>query len=115
MIKLEVYQKAVEFTSQAYKLTRAFPQDELYGLTSQFRRAAVSVALNIAEGSGRSKREYLHFLVVARTSVFECIPILQIAWQQGYISKEQRLDQYSRCESLAQMLSATIRALKKCP
>ena len=66
--KLGVYQKALEFIDQVYALTRTFPKEERFGLIDQFRRAAVSIALNIAEGSGGTKTEFKHFLIIARRS-----------------------------------------------
>src|SRR5438270_7177068 len=67
---LEVWQKALELTVIVYSATRAFPKEEIYGLTSQIRRAAVSVMSNIAEGKGRSSdKELLQFLAIARGSL----------------------------------------------
>ena len=56
-----------------YEITKEFPRQEIYGLTSQFRRAAVSIALNIAEGSGGTKREFSRYLVIASNSLKECV------------------------------------------
>jgi four helix bundle protein len=77
---LNVYQKALKFTKIVRKITRTFPKEELYGLTSQFRRAADSIVLNIAEGSGcTSKKEFSQFLGYSIRSGFECIGCLDIA------------------------------------
>ncbi len=59
---LRVYQKALDFVDVVYKITKAFPVEEKFGLTDQIRRAAVSVALNIAEGSGGSKPEFKQYM-----------------------------------------------------
>ena len=68
-LDLIVWQRAVDMTASVYELTDSFPRKEIYGLTSQLRRAAVSVASNIAEGAGRgSKKEFRQFLNVARGS-----------------------------------------------
>ncbi|MGH7352473.1 MAG: four helix bundle protein, partial [Candidatus Methylomirabilales bacterium] len=64
--KLDVYQEALSFADSVYELSTQFPRDEIYGITGQLRRAAVSVALNIAEGSGKSKKELIHYLKMAR-------------------------------------------------
>ena len=69
---LRVWQQAMEFVLRIYSVTQKFPKDELYGLVSQMRRAAVSVVSNIAEGKGRSsKKELAHFLSNARGSIRE--------------------------------------------
>lgn len=70
--RLEVWNTAIDFVVEIYKLTDAFPNDERFGLTSQLRRAAVSIAANIAEGAGRtSLNEFLHFLSIAQGSASE--------------------------------------------
>jgi len=109
--KLEVYKKAIDFANDIYNLTKKFPKDEQFGITSQLRRAAISISLNIAEGSGRSKKEFRHFAIMARTSVQECIPLLEISYLQNYITEEERLKYYSRCEELSKMLCGLINRL----
>ena len=109
--KLEVYKKAIDFANDIYNLTKKFPKDEQFGITSQLRRAAISISLNIAEGSGRSKKEFRHFVIMARTSVQECIPLLEISYLQNYITEEERLKYYSRCEELSKMLCGLINRL----
>ena len=76
--KLQVYQKAVDVIDRVYELTSAFPKEEIYGLTSQFRRATVSISLNIAEGSARSKKDFRRFLDITHGSIFECVALLTI-------------------------------------
>jgi four helix bundle protein len=109
--KLEVYQEAVQFADEIYRLTRKFPQEELFGLTSQLRRASVSVALNIAEGSGRLKKEFRQFLRMARGSIYELIATLQISRDQHYLEKEDYDRCYARGEQLAKRISALIKAI----
>ncbi|MGD0346302.1 MAG: four helix bundle protein [Terracidiphilus sp.] len=78
--ELTVWQKSMQLATGIYKLTRAFPREETYGLASQLRRAAVSIPSNIAEGHGRSGvAEYRHFLWIARGSNFEIQTQLEIA------------------------------------
>jgi four helix bundle protein len=73
-----------------YKATAGFPRDEIFGLTSQLRRASVSIAGNIAEGQGRlSQKEFRFFLGQARGSLMEVEPQLQIAENLGYLIREQ--------------------------
>jgi four helix bundle protein len=110
--KLEVYKKAVDFANKIYNLTKKFPKEEIFGITNQLRRAAISVSLNIAEGSGRSKKEFRHFLIMARTSVQECIPLLEISSMQNYITKDEKLEYYNRCEELSKMLCGLINSLR---
>ena len=87
--KIEAWAAADELAVAVYEVSRGFPRDEQYGLTSQLRRAAVSVAANIAEGSAReSKREYLHFLHVARGSLAEAQYLIHLAARLGYLSSE---------------------------
>jgi four helix bundle protein len=82
---LKVWQRAIEMTLAIYRITAGFPKEELFGLTSQLRRAGVSVASNIAEGYGRgSKGEYKQFLAMARGSNLEVQTQLFIATELGY-------------------------------
>jgi len=91
--KIVAWQRAHELTLQLYLLTQAFPKTEVFGLISQIRRAAYSVASNIVEGSARdSKRDYLHFLNIAEASVRETEYFLLLARDLGYISEDQHRD-----------------------
>jgi four helix bundle protein len=83
--ELKVWQRAIELSVAIYKLTSDFPREELYGLTSQLRRAAVSVASNVAEGYGRgSKGEFRQFVGIARGSTSELQTQLVIAKELGF-------------------------------
>lgn len=87
--KLLVWQKAIELTDFIYSATKNFPNDEKFGLSNQLRRAAVSVASNIAEGATRqSKKEFLQFLTIAKASLAEIETQLIIAHRQEYITKK---------------------------
>jgi four helix bundle protein len=82
--ELEVWKRSIQMSVSVYRLTEGFPRDEIYGLTSQMRRAAVSVPSNIAEGHGRlNKGEYRQFLGIARGSNFELQTQLEIARALG--------------------------------
>ncbi len=83
--KLQVYQKAVDIIDTVYEYTNSFPKEEMYGITSQFRRAAVSISLNIAEGSARSKKDFRRFLDIAQGSIYECVTLLTICKRRNYI------------------------------
>ncbi len=104
--KLDVWQKAVEFADQIYRCTASFPNDEKFGLTSQLRRAAVSISSNIAEGSGRqSSNDFIRFLSIAYGSVMECVSQLYIANRLNYVNDEDLRPLLQLAESIARMLS----------
>ena len=108
--ELEIFHLAVDFAAKAYTSTKKFPGEEKFDLTSQARRAANSIALNIAEGSGRgTKRDFSHFLDIAVGSTFEVITCFFLAKKHGYIS-EQDLQDIKR---EGEMLSKKIYSFKK--
>jgi four helix bundle protein len=109
---LRVYNDALIFSKDVYKLTKLFPKDEIFGITSQLRRAASSVALNIAEGNGLSKKEFRNFLGRARGSTYECIPMLAIALDNHYISQNDYQRIYNNCDALAKSISALRKSMK---
>src|SRR4051794_16203443 len=89
---LVVWQKAIELAVGCYSLTKSFPRSEIFGLSSQLQRAAVSVAINIAEGHGRNgPREFLHFLSNSRGSLRETETLLIISNRVGYSKTETHL------------------------
>ncbi len=108
---LRVYQKALDFVDVVYKITKAFPVEEKFGLTDQIRRAAVSVALNIAEGSGGSKPEFKQFVKIARRSVRECIAILEISFRQKYMASETKEKLRNDCSDMSKMLNGLLKSL----
>jgi four helix bundle protein len=100
---LDVWQKGLEILKKIYELSDGFPDKEKYGLTSQIRRAAVSILSNIAEGSGRnSNPQMLHFLSISKGSAYEVEAQLIIACELNYISKKdldeclELIDHYCR-------------------
>ena len=103
--KLVVYQKAIDVIDKIYSLTKKYPRNEIFGLTSQLQRAAVSIALNIAEGSARSKKDFGRFIDMARGSIFECVAILQISLKQNYISQSELENIRSDLVEISKMLS----------
>ena len=103
--KLIVYQKALDFSEQMYKLTLKWPAEYKYNLSDQLRRAALSISLNIAEGSSKSKIDFKRFLSIARGSTYECVPILEIAHRNKLISEKQKNFWYNHLVVLAKMLS----------
>jgi four helix bundle protein len=104
--KLDVWQKAIEFANDIYAITRGFPHEEKFGLTSQIRRAVVSISSNIAEGSGRgTDKDFSHFIEIAYGSLMEVVSQMQIARHQGWLAPTDGDDLYSKSEELARMLS----------
>lgn len=104
--KLDVWQKAVDFADRVCAVTRRFPGDEGFGLTSQMRRAAVSISSNIAEGSSRtSNKDFAHFVEIAYGSLVEVVSQAEVATRQSYLREAARLELYTRAEEVARMLS----------
>lgn len=107
-----VWQKAVKLTKNIYTLTRNFPKEEQFGLTSQIRRAAISVPSNIAEGQARyGKREFVQFLYFAKGSLAEIDTQLYIAQQLGYMEAQQYQSFYSEIDELQRMFFGLIAKL----
>jgi four helix bundle protein len=105
--KLIVWQKAVNLSDFVYRLTKNFPKDEIYILTSQIRRAADSVSLNIAEGStGQSNREFSRFLGMALRSNIEVVGCIYLAKRRGYIKGDDFNTIYKSFEELLVMINA---------
>ena len=110
---LEVWQKAIQLTVAVYKLTSGFPDSEKFGLTNQMRRAAVSIASNIAEGCGRSTRgEYLQFLGHARGSCSEVETQIVIAKELRFGAKEQIDRAEDICSEVGRMLGGVMKSLR---
>ncbi|MGC2475066.1 MAG: four helix bundle protein [Candidatus Sulfotelmatobacter sp.] len=109
---LEVWQAAMELAVRIYRLTKEYPRDELYGLTSQLRRAAVSVASNIAEGKGRSlDRELIQFLCHSRGSLFEVETQLAIGRHLGYGTDTEYIDLSTTTAKIGRMINGLIRSV----
>ena len=103
---LEVWQKAMQLVTDVYLVTQAFPREELYGLSSQLRRAAVSVPSNIAEGCGRSsKKEFSQFLCHARGSLLEVETQLEIAQNLGYLPDKRVRELLLKSNRIGRMLN----------
>lgn len=107
---LVVWQKAIAFVTEVYRVTQTFPKEEMYGLTSQIRRAAVSVPSNIAEGQGRLTRgEFRQFLGHAKGSLAELETQLVISQNLGYVKEAQPL--LDRLHEVARMLNGLLNSL----
>jgi four helix bundle protein len=111
--RLAVWQKAIEYADFVYKMTRDFPADERFGLTSQLRRSAVSISANLAEGSSRSSRaDMARFIEIAYGSLLESVTTFEIAKRQQFLSPARSGEAYRQAETLAKMLSGFRRTLK---
>ncbi|RLL91177.1 30S ribosomal protein S23 [Mesotoga sp. HF07.pep.5.2.highcov] len=106
---LEVWRKSVELAKKIYFITKDFPQSEIYGLTSQMRRASVSIASNIAEGRGRSTaKDFVHFLHLAQGSLYELSTQLVIAHEVGLLNNEHFEDASEEIRSIESMIRGLI-------
>lgn len=106
---LNVWKKGRELVNFVYTISKTFPKEELFGLTSQIRRSAVSIPSNIAEGSGRySRKESLHFYYIARGSLYELETQLYVALDQNYLKEDQFSEAKSLTESTKKLLNGLI-------
>ena len=110
---LIVWQKSMQLALEVYRVTKAFPREEMYGLTSQVRRAAVSIPSNIAEGQARkSTKEFRQFLSIARGSLAEVETQLLIGLHLGYLSDEDIKPIMGLQEEANRMLNSLINKLQ---
>ncbi|GBC85431.1 hypothetical protein HRbin11_01880 [bacterium HR11] len=112
--ELRVWQTAMTLAAEVYRLTRAFPREERFGMTAQARQAAVSVAANIAEGYGReSLRDYIRFLRVAQGSLKELETHLLLCIRVGLLDEAQARSALESCDRLGRMIHRLIQALRR--
>jgi len=112
--KLDVWKRAIDFVVTVYKMTESFPRDERFGLISQIRRAAVSIAANIAEGAGRhTSKEFKYFLSNAQGSVSELATELLIAQRLGYLKIEAFDIGHMELTSIGRMIFGLSRSLSR--
>lgn len=111
--KLHVYQKAIDFADRICATTEQFPRG--YGfLVDQLNRAALSISANIAEGNGRfTKPDRKNFFGIARGSVQECVPLLELARRRKLIDDSKHAELKSQLEEISKMLSGLINGLEK--
>ncbi len=111
--ELVVWQKAMDLVESVYRATHGFPKEELYCLTSQIRRAAISIPSNIAEGQGRrTTRDFLYFLSVARGSLKELETQVLIAERLQYLDQEQRSRLIQQADEVSRLLSGLTNSLR---
>jgi four helix bundle protein len=110
--KLDVWRKSITLADVVYRLTKSFPQDERFGLTSQMRRATVSISSNLAEGCSRgSKPDFRRFIEIATGSAFELVSQTLIARNQGLLTEDARVQIYDATLEIVRMLSGLREAL----
>jgi four helix bundle protein len=111
--QLKVWQLGIQLKRSAYLLSQPFPKHELYGLTSQLRRSAVSVPANIAEGHARnSTREFLHHISIALGSLAELETMLILARELGYCQVSETAELLQQCDEEGKMLRGLQRTLR---
>lgn len=111
---LDVWQRGVDLVERIYAITNRFPEEEKFGLTAQLRRAAVSIPSNIAEGWGRgSRKEYVHFLKIARSSLLEVETQIIIACRLRYIDDSLKEELLEATTIESKMLLSLMRALRR--
>ena len=110
---LIVWQKGIELVNEIYKVTKPFPKEEMYGLTSQIRRAAISIPANIAEGWGRgTTKNYIQFLEISRGSLFELNTLIIISYNQEYLNREICDEIEDKLNETGRMLNTLITTLE---
>lgn len=111
---LDVWLRSLDFVTTVYSLTKDFPREELYGLTNQIRRAAVSIPSNIAEGAARqSKKEFIQFLYIALGSSVEVDTQIRISLNLGYIDHSSFERTEKELNDIGKMINGLITYLKK--
>ena len=111
---LEVWKNSIKLITNIYSTTRNFPKEELYGLTNQMRRCAVSIASNIAEGAARnSTKEFIHFLHIARGSLAELETQLIVSYNLSFLPEETFKDFENEMKIIGGQLSGLLRSLKE--
>ena len=110
---LEVWRKSIELAEMVYRVSASFPPDERFGMTSQLRRAAVSIAANIAEGAERhGTREFLHFLGIASGSLAETETFLILAQRLGLTTADETTPLEAQAADVGRMLNGLKRSLR---
>ncbi|MBI1759848.1 MAG: four helix bundle protein [Acidobacteria bacterium] len=110
---LIVWQKAVHLVVHLYGITKAYPKEETYGLTSQIRRAATSIPANIAEGQGRRLAgEYQQFLGNARGSLWELDTHIEVSFRLDYINQQQYQELRDKMDEVGRILNGLMRSIK---
>ena len=112
--KLDLWKKSIDFTMEIYKICKKLPKEELYGISSQLKRAAYSIPSNIAEGSSRqTRKEFIQFLYIARGSCSELDTFIEISRKAGWISDIEKITLDRKIIDISKMITGLINHLKK--
>ena len=111
---LSVYRKSYNMVVRTYEMTKSLPKEEMYAISSQMKRAAMSVPLNIAEGYSRKEnpKEYRHFLTIAKGSCYEIQVLLKLGVSLGYFKREDAQQAWDNYEEICKMLHGVMAGLK---
>jgi four helix bundle protein len=111
---LDVWKKAIDLSAEVYLLTGSFPKEEMYGITSQMRRASVSIASNIAEGAARrTDKDFIHFLHMALGSASELDTQIEIVVRVGFVDNDEIQVLQNKTGVISKMLYGLIRSVEK--
>ena len=110
--KLKVYQKSLDLIDNIYEVADQFPSKETYNLTLQFKRVANSVSLNIGEGSGGSRKEFIKFLTISRRSLRECVVCTTLAFRRKYIDEKTQSTLRNQLTEISKMIGGFINYLE---
>ena len=112
--ELQIYQRGYEAAKACYRMTEDYPEDEIYGVTNQIRRAALSIPLNIAEGFAKreSQSEFKRYLMMAIGSANEMQVLIDFSYDLGYMGNEKYEKAKKEYEEIGKMISSFVKALK---
>jgi four helix bundle protein len=111
---LQVWQRAVDFVAEIYRISATFPREERFGLTAQLREASVSISANIAEGSGRAtSRDFMNFLSQARRSLKESESLVLVAQRLGFVRAEHCVDALHLADETSRLLAGLRASIAK--
>ena len=112
--ELEVWKQSMDLTEEIYRITRPFPKEEMFGLTGQMRRSALSIPSNIAEGNGRKlPNDYVRFLRISLGSLLEVITQLELARRMEFVPAEIHSRLLEKCNTINKMLASLIKVISK--
>ncbi len=110
---LRIYHKALDYVKWVYSVTSDFPETDRKKLGADFVKAATNIAVNIAEGSGRNKSQFIYYLKMAKSSVRECVVLSTIAHQNGFLSIEKEEESRNFLIEISKMVGALIASLQR--